>query len=169
MTGPPPDAAQLRSAMGQFATGVTVVCLRDDDDDVGLTSTSFTSVSLVPPMVLVSVSTSSYVDELFARCERWAVSVLAESQLAVAGRFAAAGRPSARLLLSGLAHHRGARSEALIVADGVLGLECRTTDQFEEGDHRLVVGLVESIDYVTDHPPLVRHRSDYRGLGPAGA
>src|SRR3569833_4228839 len=86
--------------------------------------TAFSSVSLEPPMVLISVAAESYLTEVLQRCDRWAVTVLSTGQRAIAGRFAAAGRPSARLLIAGVPHHRGAESGALIVGDGRAALEC---------------------------------------------
>lgn len=170
MTPDPPAPRDLRGAAAEFATGVAVVTLADEGDDIGLTSTSLRSVSLDPPLVLVTVTSTSYVDELFSRCETWAVSVLAASQRQIAGRFAAAGRPSARLLLAGHPHHRGAASGALIIDGGVLALQCRTVRQFTAGDHRVVVGLVETIAPDPGEPgaraaPLVRHRGAYSLLG----
>ncbi|MGI8870479.1 MAG: flavin reductase family protein [Mycobacteriales bacterium] len=162
----PIDPDELRRATAEFPTGVAVVTLHDEGDDIGLTSTSLRSVSLDPPLVLVTVLHTSYIDELFTRCPTWAVSALAGHQTAIGGRFAAAGRPSARLLLSGLAHHRGDVSGALVVDDGTLALECRTESQFAAGDHRVVVGRVMRVDYTSARPPLLRHRGGYRVATP---
>ncbi|GAA0947417.1 flavin reductase family protein [Actinocorallia libanotica] len=150
------------AALASFATGVTVVTVREGRDDIGSTVTAFSSVSLDPPMVMVGVAGSSYLSEVLHRRDRWAVTVLAASQRALAGRFAAEGRPSARLLLGGHPHHRGARSEALVIEGGLAALECETRLRIPAGDHVLVVAEVLGVDYAAKEEPLVRVHRRYR-------
>jgi flavin reductase (DIM6/NTAB) family NADH-FMN oxidoreductase RutF len=150
-------------AVATFGTGVVVVTVRDGRDDIGTTLTAFSSVSLEPPMVLVAVAAESYLTEVLQRCERWAVTVLSKEQRAIAGRFASAGRPSARLLIANEPHHRGALSGALIVDDGRAALECETRRHLPAGDHVVFLAEVRSVDYVApDHPPLIRVDGRYR-------
>lgn len=124
--------------------------------------TAFTSVSMDPPMLLISVAAASYLCEVLHRQDRWAVSILAMAQRAIAGRFAAEGRPSARLLLGGQPHHRGPRSEALIVEDGMAALECETRLRIPAGDHVLFVAEALGVDYIRSEEPLVRVNRRYR-------
>ncbi len=150
-------------ALATFATGVVVVTVREGRDDIGTTVTAFASVSLDPPMVMVSVAEESYLSEVLHRCDRWAATVLSTAQRAVAGRFAAEGRPSARLLLAALPHHRGPSSEALIPEEGLAALECETVHRVPAGDHVLFVASVLAVDYVdTERAPLVRFNRRYR-------
>src|SRR5262249_49904607 len=79
----------------------------DGRDDIGTTVSAFCPVSLSPPLVLVSLIADSYPAEVLGRVDRFAVTMLAAGQRALAGRFAVAGRPSARLLLEGVPHQRG--------------------------------------------------------------
>lgn len=150
-------------AMAQLAAGVAVVTVRDGRDDLGVTVTSLTSVSAHPPLVLIGLTATSYLAEVLLRQDRWAASLLAEGQQAIGSRFAAAGRPGARLLLSGLAHHRGAYSDALIVDGGVAAIEVETSHVVPAGDHMLFIGEVRAVDYVNAaKAPLVRLRGRYR-------
>lgn len=157
------SGADFTAAMAELAGAVAVVCVRDGDDDVGMTSTTLTSVSVDPPLVALSVNTASYVDELLERQQAWAVTILGAAQRAVASRFAAAGRPSARLLLHDLPHHRGPVSGALIAEDGVAALECRTVQRIPAGDHTMLLAEVLAVDYTggTDDP-LIYVRRAYR-------
>ena len=153
----------LTDALATFATGVVVVTVRDGRDDIGTTLTAFSSVSLDPPMVMVAVAEESYLTEVLHRCDRWAVTVLSADQRAIAGRFASAGRPSARLLIASVPHHRGPRSGALIMDDGAAALECATRQRVPAGDHVLFVAEVLSVDYIAaDRPPLIRFNHRYR-------
>lgn len=141
---------------------MVVLTVRDGRDDLGTTVTSFMSVSLEPPMVLASVATSSYLSEVLNRRSRWAATVLSTPQRALAGRFAAEGRPGARILLAAEPHHRGEHSGALIPEAGVSALECETRQAVEAGDHTLFVAEVLATDYITrNQKPLIRVNRRY--------
>ena len=152
----------LADALSMFATGVTLVMAADGRDDIGTTVSAFCPVSLAPPLVLVSLIASSYPAEVLGRVDRFAVTVLAEEQRVLAGRFAVAGRPGARLLLEGLPHQRGAVSGALIPGGGLAALECEAAQRVPAGDHLLVVAAVLAIPYVAGSGrPLIRFAGRY--------
>ncbi len=171
MTGraaPGPGAAAatplpgLADALSMFATGVTLVMVADGRDDIGTTVSAFCPVSLLPPLVLVSLTASSYPAEVLGRVDRFAVTVLAEEQRALAGRFAVAGRPGARLLLDGVPHDRGAISGALIPGGGLAALECEAAQRVPAGDHLLVIATVLAIPYAAEAGrPLIRFSGRY--------
>nr|WP_181613094.1 flavin reductase family protein [Nonomuraea soli] len=152
--------------MAQLAAGVGVVTVRDDRDDLGSTVSALMSVSLEPPLILVSLASHGYLTEVLLRQDRWAASLLSAHQAAVASRFATPGRPSARHLVAGVTHHRGPHTGALIVDDGVAAVEAETTQVVPAGDHTLFVAHVLAVDYVTTgRQPLVRLRGRYRPVG----
>jgi flavin reductase (DIM6/NTAB) family NADH-FMN oxidoreductase RutF len=142
---------------------VVVVTVRDGRDDLGITVTSFMSVSMNPPMVAIGVDAESYLSEVLNRQDRWAATVLSDGQRALAGRFAAEGRPSARLLIANERHHRGPLSDALILDDGLAAMECETRQRIPAGDHELFVAEVLTVDYASSgHGPLIRVNRRYR-------
>lgn len=166
----PVSAAEFKRALGRFGSGVVVLTLLDSDDaelgtrdDLGMTATAFTSVSVEPPLVLVAVAAESYLTEVLERQDRWAVTILGYGQKQIAGRFALPGRPSARILLEGLGHHRGERTGAMIPEGGLAALECRTDRLVPAGDHMLAIGEVLGIDYVSSGG------SSHSGVPDAGA
>lgn len=153
--------------MAQLATGVSVVCVRDPDDDVdaAMTATSFTSVALNPPLVSLGVGASSHTHEVLTRSDRWSVTVLSSDQRVLAGRFGVAGRPTPRALLPADSYYRGPNSDALIIKNGLTALECRTRQRVTAGDHTIFIADVLAIAYVTpEKSPLLRFRRGYRGL-----
>ncbi len=153
---------QFKAALGRFASGVTVLTVRDELDDHGITVTAFASISLDPPLVLASVSHASYLHEVLLRQDLWTVSVLAAGQRSVATRFSETGRPSARLLLADLPHRRGSHTDALIIEDGMTALECRTEQRIGIGDHTLLIGRVLDVAYVADRgAPLLHFTGAY--------
>jgi flavin reductase (DIM6/NTAB) family NADH-FMN oxidoreductase RutF len=155
----------LPAALSGVAAAVTLVTVRDGRDDIGTTVTAFCPVSMDPPLVLVSIMDESYLAEVLGRCDGFAVTVLGSDQRALAGRFAAGGRPSARLLLASVPHHRGGDSGALIPEGGLAALECRAWQRLPAGDHLLVIAEVTGVPYVTDQArPLIRFRGRYPAL-----
>jgi flavin reductase (DIM6/NTAB) family NADH-FMN oxidoreductase RutF len=158
--------SQLRDALSAWAAGVTLVTIADDRDDVGTTVSAFCPVSFDPPLVLVSMMADSYPAEVLSRpslpAVRFAVTLLSASQKVLAGRFAAAGRPSARLLLDDVPHRRGDSSGALIPTGGLAALECSVARRVPAGDHLLVISEVTAVSYVAeDGAPLIRFRGGY--------
>jgi flavin reductase (DIM6/NTAB) family NADH-FMN oxidoreductase RutF len=126
-------------------------------------------VSLFPPLVAVAVDAGGYVAEVLERRTHWGLSTLDASQAALAGRFSAAGRPSARLLLAGEPHHRGEHTGALLLDGGGAALECATTERRPVGDHLLLIGAVLAATAPgRQRTPLVRYDRAYRSLTPRG-
>lgn len=149
-------------ALAAWPAGVTLLTLADGRDDIGATISAFCPVSADPPLVLVSVIADSYLAEVLCRADPFAVTLLAAGQRVLAGRFAAAGRPSARLLLAGVPHQRGGRSGALIPDGGLAAFECEVTDRIPAGDHLLLVATVTAVPYTAESgDPLIRFRSGY--------
>jgi flavin reductase (DIM6/NTAB) family NADH-FMN oxidoreductase RutF len=154
----------LLTALAQWASGVTVVTFADDRDDIGVTVSAFLPLSLEPPMVGVSLMAASYPAEVFGRgLDRFAVTVLSASQKMLAGRFSAAGRPGARLMLSDVMNVRGKTSGALIPYGGLTALECSVARLVHTGDHLLVVAAVDRAEYIAESgQPLLRYGGRYR-------
>ncbi|HEX9033030.1 MAG TPA: flavin reductase family protein [Streptosporangiaceae bacterium] len=164
-TGAGQSPSGFASALGAVASGVTLVTIADGRDDVGVTVSAFCPVSVEPPLILISLIGASYPAELLGRVDRFAVTVLASGQRLLAGRFAIAGRPGARLLLDDVAHHRGAASGALIPDDGLAAIECEVTSRVPAGDHLLVIARVIAVDAVAESgDPLIRFRGRYPAL-----
>lgn len=159
--GPEFDTDQFRSALSQFATGVTVITTRDEQGGFfGLTASSFNSVSLTPPLVLWSLSGKSRSMPLFAVNSHYVINVLAGDQLALAERFASriedrfAG-VDYELSQNGLPILRGASA----------WFECHNRSRYPEGDHVIFVGEVERCAFDAK-PPLVFHGSRFAQVSP---
>ncbi|MET8246031.1 flavin reductase family protein [Streptomyces sp. NPDC005202] len=167
---------EFRAAMSRLASGVVLVTAQepplDPDDpqapvgeDVGMTATAFMSVSLDPPLALVSLREGSRMDDLLAEQPVWAVSVLTESQRHIAGRFAMKGRISDRLLFQDIPYVRGEVSGAPMVGGALATLECRTEQRVAAGDHTLVIGRVLTAKVPSaGGGPLLYFRGRYRQL-----
>ncbi|MFD4142890.1 MULTISPECIES: flavin reductase family protein [unclassified Streptomyces] len=162
---------EFRAAMSRLAAGVVLVTAHDPDDgprgeDVGMTATAFMSVSLDPPLVLVSLRNGSRMDDLLTDVPLWGVSLLTDTQRQVAGRFAMKGRVSDRLLFADIAYERGEVCGAPLITGALATLECRTENRIEAGDHTLVTGRVLKVGLTGgDGGPLTYYKGRYRHLG----
>jgi flavin reductase (DIM6/NTAB) family NADH-FMN oxidoreductase RutF len=155
-------AAGFATALSSWPGAVTLLTIAEGRDDIGTTVSAFCPVSADPPTVLVSLLASGYPAEVLGRIDRFAVTLLSATQRALAGRFAAAGRPGARLLLGNVPHERGEASGALIPAGGLAAFECEVTTRVAAADHVVFIAHVLAVPYVAESgEPLIRFRSGY--------
>lgn len=163
-TGEPVSERRLREALGQFATGVTVVTAIDPHGaPVGLTVSSFNSVSLSPPLVLWSLGRASRALAAFQACSHYAVNVLSAQQLPWALQFAARDidRFAGVDVTTGL-------TGAPLIGGTLATFECANRNQYPEGDHVIFVGEVLACHSDSQAAPLLYHRGkllDHAGLG----
>ncbi len=161
---PPPKArppvfsgAEFRTALGMFATGVTIVTARSAQGVlVGLTANSFNSVSLAPPLVLWSLSQAAGSMPAFSTGSHYAINILAADQKALAERFAQKGADR----WSGVAFTEGAGGAPLL-SGAAATFECFNRSRYEEGDHVIFVGEVERCSHRAGASPLLYHGGRY--------
>ena len=151
----------MRSALGQFATGITVVTTRAGSNGpfVGLTVNSFAALSLEPPLILWSLRCSSPSLPVFEEAERFVVNVLAEAQVEVSRRFAS---PQADKF-EGVPHAENAWGLPLLHGASAW-FECRTVSRQIAGDHCLFIAEVERFT-LSEAAPLLFHAGGYFALG----
>ena len=154
---PPFTERELRDALGEFATGVAIICARARMGSfVGFTANSFNSVSLEPPLIVWSLNRRAGNLAAFVQAPRYAINVLAHDQVELARRFS---RPHADRF-AGVDFHLGAADAPLI--DGcVAWFECRHHAQQRAGDHVLFLGEVETCARRMD-AGLVFHHGRFR-------
>ncbi len=154
------DDAALRSALGRFTTGVTIVTALDAGGaPVGLTANSFQALSLVPPLVLWSLRLGSPSLPAFEQAAHFAVNVLAEAQVDLSRRFASRRDDK----FDDGVWARGA-SGVPVLAGCAAVFECETVNSQVAGDHRLFIGRVLAISQ-QPVPPLLFQAGHYRMLG----
>ena len=159
------DPTAFRAALGQFATGVTVITTRTESGQlIGITASSFNSVSLNPPLVLWSLATKSASMPVFRANSHYVVNVLASSQLDLCKRFATVKGDR----FAGVSHAAG--DTGMPVLDGALAwFECHNRSRYDEGDHVIFVGEVERCgvrEDASDVAPLVFQAGGFHTLGP---
>ena len=142
------DARDLRRAFGNFATGVTIVTTLDNEGTAcGFTANSFTSVSIDPPLLLVSIAKSAYGCPIFTASGGFAVNILARNQRELSNRFASAGSDK----FAGLNWRAEITGSPII--DGVVAwFDCTHHEQVDAGDHVILLGRIENYAHNTDAP-----------------
>jgi flavin reductase (DIM6/NTAB) family NADH-FMN oxidoreductase RutF len=151
------SSREFRSALGMFATGVTIVTARSAAGKLlGLTANSFNSVSLEPPLVLWSLARAAGSLAAFSTGSHYAINILAADQKELARRFAAKG-PRRWL---GVAYEEGAGGAPLI-AGAAACFECFNRSRYEEGDHVIFVGEVERCSHRPEASPLLYHGGQF--------
>ena len=156
MSGSPFDSRQFRNALGRFASGVTVVTTLHEGHPHGMTANAFVSVSLDPPLVLVSLDNRSNMHRLLPLTGRYGISVLAEDQVILSNHFA--GRT-----VEGL-HIRFIERLGLPLLEGAAAyFAVAVTDAHPAGDHTLYIGRVEHFE-ARDERPLLFHAGKYQQL-----
>jgi len=161
---PPFSLTEFRTALGMFATGVTIVTARAPDGaPVGLTVNSFASVSLAPPLVSWNLASTSTSLAVFQRGTHYAVNVLEAGQQELALRFAAPRVDR----WAGVEWQPGPAGGAPLLAGTAAYFECESVARHEAGDHVIFIGRVEHCDHRAGAAPLLFHGGRfYTGLAP---
>ena len=158
-------ADDFRKVLSHFGSGVTIVTTSDGDKrPAGLTCSSFASVSLDPPLILVCVDHKAQCFPALRESARFAVNILSATQEAVSRRFA-----TSKILdkFEGVAHTMTDLGLPLL-HDALAHLECTTVNKHVEGNHTIFVGRVERIS-VPGGEPLLYYKGRYEKLAGSGA
>jgi len=139
---------EFRATMSRFATGVTVVTTAEDGLAYGATVNAFCSVSLDPPLVLISLEHQSNTLAVLRRSGVFAINVLTAAQQHLARRFARK-EVDGHKPFSDIALHTGVTG-ALLFSEALARIECRMASEYPGGDHTLVLGEVVALDYTED-------------------
>jgi flavin reductase (DIM6/NTAB) family NADH-FMN oxidoreductase RutF len=148
------DPATFKSALSRFHSGVTVVSARHAGDLRAMTVSAFSSVSLAPPLVLVSLDLRAATLPLVRDSGRFGVSVLAEEQEALSSHFAGYGVAEPKWEEIG---------PSAVLAGALAQLDCAVTHIVDAGDHAVVIGQVEGAR-ARDGRPLLYGGGRYQRL-----
>jgi flavin reductase (DIM6/NTAB) family NADH-FMN oxidoreductase RutF len=148
----------LRRTLGMFATGVTVITTRERDQVHGMTANAFMSVSLEPPLVLISVDRRTKMCALLHEGRTYGVSVLCETQSDLSDRFAGRANPDAPAPRFEIVH------DTPLVGGALAHFVANVTRSYWGGDHSLFLGQVEYARY-SEGTPLLFHGGRYERLG----
>ena len=147
-------AADVRAAFSRWASGVCVVTTQaPDGSPIGLTATSFTAVSIDPPLMLWCLDNRSHSMQSFRTAETYAVHILGENQDQTSASFARAGRDK-------FAHRPVSDGPVPHLRHCLVRLECRHHGVIDAGDHTIFIGRIDNVS-TTDGNPLLYFRARY--------
>jgi len=158
----PVATESFRQVLGSFATGVTIVTLKNNDGVHGLTVNAFTSVSLEPPMILICIQKDGDSRTCMAGTDAFVVNILSADQKVLAQRFADSDLDSHERFEN--LSYRPSQGSIPILDDSLGYLECHIVNQFEGGDHTIFLAQVENAKINKHKSPLVFYRSTYYQL-----
>ncbi|MFN2595169.1 MAG: flavin reductase family protein [Actinomycetota bacterium] len=148
----------FRAALSRFASGVTIVTVATEESLHGMTASSFASVSLEPPLILVVLDKTSHTRELVATQRVFAVNILGADQETLSRAFARSGNKPFDELTYKLS------AEGIPLLDGAIAwLECDVSDIIDAGDHDIVIGAVNRCE-TRSGTPLIYYEKAYRSL-----
>ena len=155
------DPRTLRNACGLFATGITVVTTEQDGEVHGMTANAFMSVSLDPPLLVVSVAHKATLHEKLQQTGRYAISILRHDQEDYSSHFA--GWP-----VEGLKVQFERRHDYPVLPDALAYFICKVVDAHPAGDHTLYIGQIEYLEHGEGEPVLF-YSGKYRQMAPPDA
>jgi flavin reductase (DIM6/NTAB) family NADH-FMN oxidoreductase RutF len=150
------DSREFRNCCGRFTTGITVVTTENDGAIHGMTANGFMSVSLQPPLILISLGQQTKLHDLLSQSMCYGVSILEEKQIKFSNHFA--GRPDDTLEIPFIRAHN------MPLLDGAIAhMVTRVVDVHDAGDHTLYIGHVEYLKY-DNGKPLLFYAGGYNRL-----
>ncbi|WP_160663375.1 flavin reductase family protein [Pseudarthrobacter sp. ATCC 49987] len=150
---------RLRHVLGHFATGLTVITAATSDGPAGFTCQSFSSLSLEPALVTFSPARTSSTWPLLRGAGKFTVNILAQEHQHLAAQFARSGTEK----FAG-ADHAPSPLGNPVLPEALAWVDCELHQEYDGGDHTIVVAAVRSLSARTDAEPLLFYRGNYYGV-----
>jgi flavin reductase (DIM6/NTAB) family NADH-FMN oxidoreductase RutF len=151
----------MREVLGHFVSGIVVVTAATTEGPIGFTCQSFASLSLDPPLVSFAAARSSTTWPRIREADTFCVNVLAADHQELSAGFARSGADK----FAGV-NWRPAPSGAPILEGVSAWIDCTLWNEYDGGDHTIVVGRVHDLGAAPDRPPLLYYRGNYGVTGP---
>lgn len=148
------DERVFRDAMSKFATGVTVVTMEHDEENIGMTVNAFMSLSLNPKLIAISIDERAFMYDRLQKSERFGISILHESQQDLSMIFARQKEGNVEFIDQG---------GVPVLAHTLATLSCTVKERVVAGDHVIIIGEVTHIT-TSDGNPLLYFNSNYREI-----
>ncbi|MCF6251417.1 MAG: flavin reductase family protein [Methylococcaceae bacterium] len=155
------DEQDFKNALKSWATGVTVVTSKTEDFGLkGMTATSFSSVSLNPPQILVCINKSADTGDAVLAGKSFAINILKVDQQEISNQFSGATSQEERF--ANVNWHEG-ETGSPVIDDALASIECTVVQQVLAGTHWVIIGEVQSVSCRSGEP-LLYYNSSYREL-----
>ncbi len=155
------ESEQVRQAMRQWASGVTIVAAAHEDEKHGMTVSSFTSISLDPPLLMVALQKTTRTSKLIARAQAFGVTILSAGQNEISDRFAGRGDESMDRMED--IETETLSTGAPFIKGGLVYFDCRLRQTMEAGTSIIFLGEVVAVKQF-ENQPLVYHDRQYKRI-----
>ncbi len=155
------DNQEFKNALKQWASGVSVVTANSAEGEQGMTATSFTSVSMDPPQILVCINDSAETGVAILEDKKFVVNILTSAQEQVSNQFA--GGSSMQERFANVAWHKG-KLGLPVFDEALASMECTVVQQVRAGTHWIVIGEIQSTQCNEGEEPLLYFNSAYRNV-----
>jgi len=156
------DTKEYRKTLGTFATGVTIITSRHNDEDYGFTANSFTSVSLDPPLVLFCIKEDATFINGLSQSKVFGVNILSSRQEPISNKFANPALLNDQRFIdtdSTLSNLKCPK-----IRGSIAYLDCKLAEMIKSGDHYIVIGSVKEFERHVESSPLLYYGGGYRSL-----
>lgn len=154
------NSERFKQALSTLPTGITIITTLYNNKLFGFTADSFTSVSLLPPLVSFCLDKQAFSMSAFTSSKYFAVSILAENQEDISRHFSKFNTDK----FAGISYNLGCTTNCPLIEGAVCHIECNKFSQYEVGDHVILVGEVINTIVNSNLNPLVHCLRQYRGL-----
>ncbi|MGC0239431.1 flavin reductase family protein [Arthrobacter sp. SD76] len=151
---------RMREILGHFCTGLTIITSSTEQGPVGFTCQSFSSLSLEPPLIAFNPSRSSSTWPTIRTTGKFCVNILPEEHRELSGKFARSGTDK----FSGVSHAASPLGSP-ILDDALAWIDCELHEEYDGGDHTIVIGRVKAMDARGGAEPLLFFKGSYVGIG----
>ncbi len=156
------NSDQFKAGLQLWASGVTVVTTQEPSaEPKGMTATSFASVSMEPPQILVCLNEVTDTVQAIQNSQSFVVNILSQAQDSVSNQFAGGASQAERF--ANVDWQSGTYGQP-VLSKCLAALECRVAQMVKAGSHWVVVGEVQAISLLEQGQPLLYYRSGYRTL-----
>ena len=161
------EGRRIRDLMARFATGVSVVAARHGPLLAGMTANAIASISIDPPLMLVSIARKAETHGAIIGSHAFAISILADDQQELAECFA---RPTTAEKLTGFcgAAWHEAETGSPVLEGALAFFDCRLSQRYDGGDHTMFLGEIVAAGFREDAAPLLWYASGYHRLSAEG-
>ncbi len=151
-----------KEVLGRYCSGVTIVTFNNSDGIHGLTVSSFTSLSMMPPLILVCIKNDGMSYNGLMKSTGFCINILSDGQKELGKRFANPKLNSVERFQD--AEYKLLESGMPVFSDNLGYLECTIKDKFTGGDHTIFIGQVESLNFSDNKSPLLYYNKDFHTL-----
>jgi len=145
----------FKKTLSKFSTGITIVCVKNNNEVYGKTVNSFNSLSLNPPMVLFSLGNYSSSIKQFSKAKFLSINILSNKQKKLSDNFSLS-TPK----LENINFIKG-KNKTVIIPDCIANLECKLTDKIKKGDHTIFICQILELQSNDKLKPLLYFNSKY--------